>query len=910
MKNRNWEIMANFIRNIYWKLLLKWFPLWILCIGIVMIPVRGVAGTTGKIAGQVVDAQTKEPLIGVNIYTEGYPYGAATDEDGFYFILNVPPGKYTLVAQMIGYHEVKVTDVLVKVDRTTKVNFELQSESIQLGQEIVVVAKRPLIQKDVTSTDKTVTSEEIQALPVENFNEVVNLQAGVVAGHFRGGRLGEVAYMIDGIPVNDPFNNSIGIEVENAAIQELEIISGTFNAEYGQAMSGVVNIVTKEGGNRYDADINAYLGNYYTRHSNIFPNLEDLNKFDSGNLQMTLSGPVPFLRKIKFFATGRLFEDDGYIYGRRVYNILDSNPYAPTGDSSWVPMNDYKRKSFNVKLTYYLLPTLKINYSFIWDDNKNHYYDHAFRLTPDGIMTHYRNNRNQSLVFNHTISKSTFHTLKISRNYSNYKGYVFEDPFDPRYVIPEQGLPQSAYTFRSGGNQNGRYRRYTITDIIKWDLTTQFDRYNKIGLGVIFRRHDIYNFWTSFQSRTIGFDPNTLQEIREIVYPGKFTPGYEEYEKKPIEFSAYVQDKMEYENLVINFGLRFDYFDPRTNMPADIRNPEFNPLFPRGNRKVSAKTQLSPRLGIAFPISANGVIHVSYGHFFQIPNFEHLYQGINDFPDGTTRFLISKAGLNTLIGNPDLDGQRTVMYEIGLRQVLYTNLVLEFTAYYRDIRNWVDTEIIETYDKSRFARYINRDYGNVRGIIISLEKRLTRHWGARLDYTYQFAEGNASDPRTVFFDNQTDPPIEPEKKLIRLDWDQRSTLNFSLTVGTPGSWNIGLIGQIGSGTPYTADLRWIGANVNFRNNRKKPSVVSFDLRAEKMVELWGLRFKTFLLAYNIFDRLNEYGVYGSTGRANRDLNVKFAGDIYGLNTIEEYVNNPSFYSAPRLIRMGISLQLK
>ncbi len=132
---------------------------------VILLPVTAFAGTTGKIAGQVVDAQTKEPLIGVNIYTEGYPYGAATDEDGFYFILNVPPGKYTLVAQMIGYHEVKVTNVLVKVDQTTKINFELQPESIQLGEEIVVVARRPLIQKDVTSTDKTVTSEEIQALP-------------------------------------------------------------------------------------------------------------------------------------------------------------------------------------------------------------------------------------------------------------------------------------------------------------------------------------------------------------------------------------------------------------------------------------------------------------------------------------------------------------------------------------------------------------------------------------------------------------------------------------------------------------------------------------------------------------------------------------------------------------------------
>ncbi|MCB0289351.1 MAG: carboxypeptidase-like regulatory domain-containing protein, partial [Calditrichaeota bacterium] len=143
-----------------------------------------LAGTTGKIAGVVKEKDSGEPLIGANIYIDGYPFGAATDLDGYYYILNVPPGTYTLVAQMIGYQEVRMTNVRVNVDLTTKINLDLGTETVE-GAEVVVTADRPLINKDLTSTSVNITADEIKALPVDDFNEVVNLQAGVVAGHFR-----------------------------------------------------------------------------------------------------------------------------------------------------------------------------------------------------------------------------------------------------------------------------------------------------------------------------------------------------------------------------------------------------------------------------------------------------------------------------------------------------------------------------------------------------------------------------------------------------------------------------------------------------------------------------------------------------------------------------------------------------
>jgi len=860
------------------------------------------AGTTGKIAGRVEDASTGEPLIGVNIYIDGYPYGAASDVDGFFYIINVPPGNYTLIAQMLNYQDARISEVKVNIDLTTRMDLKLRQQALELGEEITVVAERPLVQKDVTSTSVTVSSEDISAMPVENYNEVVNLQAGVVDGHFRGGRTGEVAYLVDGIPVNDQYNNESAIQVENASIQQLEVISGTFNAEYGQAMSGVVNIVVKEGSNRLESEFSGYVGNFISTHDDIYPNLGIGNGGRSENLQGTISGPLPFYNKIKFFLTGRYFNEAGNLYGRQVYLTTDNDPYLPSGDGSYVSMNPYRKYSVQGKLTYYLTSAFKLSYTLFWDDDEAKYYDHAYQLTPDGIKYHYNTNMHHSGIINHTLSKSSFQTIKLALNSSNYDGYVYEDPYDPRYVKPEIGLPSSGYTFRSGGNQSDRYQRELSTVIGKYDFVSQISKEHKFTLGAEYRTHNLYQFYSAFNA-----DPASPPDsLHDIIYPAPGTPGTEQYRRKPYEFHAYFQDKMEYEDFIVNVGLRYDFFEPNTEIPADKKNPHYNPLYDTDEVKAEIKQQVSPRLSVAFPISASGVIYGSYGHFFQVPTFDQLYRGIYDQPDGRTTFVIgSSSDYQTVVGNPNLKSESTTKYELGLQQMLYRDLVMYLTTYYSDIRNWVQVELVETYDTRKYARFINRDYANVLGFIISLEKRFSSLWSANLDYTYQIAKGNASDPQDALTREQNN--VEVEKTLIPLDWDQRSTLNFTLNVGRPGNWMLGLIGRLGSGTPYTADRFYNPVDITFSNDRKKPATTTFDLRAEKYFNISKTRLSLFLLLYNMFDHLNETGVYSSSGRAGIDYNVKYAGDIIGLHTIDDYVMNPTMYSSPREIRLGMSI---
>jgi len=884
---------------------------------------QSIAGIYGKLSGYIKDRDTGEPLIGANVLIEGTYLGAAADLDGYYFINSIQPGTYRVIVSAVGYQKLIFENVLIRIDLTTNLDVNLSSTVLDIGTEVVVTSQRSLVQKDLTSTSVTIGGEDIKMMPVESVGQIVNLQAGVIGGHFRGGRLNDVAYLIDGVSITDAFSGGLSVEVENTSIRQMEVISGTFNAEYGQALSGVVNIVTESGSDKFEGSVSAYAGTYYTNNSDIFRNLSSPG-ISSKNVQFSLSGPALPVRNLTFFVTGRFLKNDGYLYGQRIYNVTDDVPFFPipgnnsiwiprnTGDSVFVSMNPGQKFSANGKLTYFL-PLMKFTYSIFWDDNENRYYDHGFSWTPDGIMNHYRTNIIHGLQIAHYPSKETFQSLKFSYNLHNYKGYLYEDPFDPRYVNPRQGIPVSGYTFRSGGNQGGRYNRHTNTLVGQYTISSQLSKEHKVTSGVELRLHDIYNHYRDLVNLTDG----QIDTLGNLV----FTPGYPAsgaitdqgsnitYQRYPKELSAYIQDKMEYDIMIINAGVRFDYFDPDASLPSDLKNPTRNPNFPGsvedpnnpGNymlnlRGADPKFQVSPRLGVSFPITDQGILRFSYGHFFKIPNFENLYTN--------PEFIVTPgASLSSITGNPDLDAEKTVMYEIGLQQVLFDNLALNLTLYYRDIRNWLGMEIINTYEGFKYARFINRDYANVRGFIVTLDKRFANYFSAKIDYTYQIAEGNASDPYAVYNFNQTNPPIEETKTVVPLDWDQRHTLNMTLNVGNPGDWTLGFIFQYGSGWPYTEDIR-ISKGVRFENGGIRPQTFNLDLRAEKVFNIAGIYLNTYLWVYNILDIKNEYGVYATTGRANADLNTQFAGEVIGLNTIEQYVNNPGMYSAPREIRFG------
>jgi outer membrane receptor protein involved in Fe transport len=424
---------------------------------------------------------------------------------------------------------------------------------------------------------------------------------------------------------------------------------------------------------------------------------------------------------------------------------------------------------------------------------------------------------------------------------------------------------------------------------------------HQIKTGAEFKYFDVnYKDFQIVINASTGFKPT-------LPAPGSF--NFNVYNTNPYQFAGYIQDKIELDYLIVNVGVRFDYFQPDGKYLLDPNNiaalDGLLPPFPNSLFGVaSEKYQFSPRLGISYPISANGAIHISYGHFFQIPPFEYLYRNPNfrvpltgDFPEN----------VGNVIGNTDLEPQKTVMYEIGLQQQLFSDYGVTVTAYLKDIRNLLGSELHVKNEYKKFSKLINIDYGSVKGITLSFEKRFSNGFSATIDYTYQDAKGNASDPNDAFNKAQASPPIEVNKQLAPLDWDRTHSLNFTITTGIPGDFIISSIGRWGTGLPYTPAIQ--DQRTGLENSDNRPSIFNIDLYMTKYFNVLNQQFSLFLKIYNLFDTANELEIFSDTGRAGYTLELtRGQQQPRGVNTLEEFFTRPDYYSAPRQIILGASVE--
>lgn len=874
---------------------------------ILLLPLIASA-QTGKIRGVVTDKISGETIIGANVIISGTTRGAATNIDGEYIIIGLSPGKYSLEISYLGYKKVTINDILVRIDLTTTTDIALEEETFQ-GEELTVVAERALIQKDVTASLASVGREQIQAIPVESLSEVIGLQAGVVDGHFRGGRAGEVGYWVDGIPVTDVFNGGVGQNIENNSVQEVQVVTGAFAAEYGQAMSGIVNIVTRDGSNDFTGGFMTFEGDYVSSRKDLFLNIEKINPISVRNIEANIEGPI-IKDKLFFFASGRYFSNDGWLYGKRVFSaddvgftsdgrlaLLDT---TGTGDGSIVNMNPYQRLSGQFKLTWRATQSIKVAVNTILGSEDSRGYDHSAKFIPDYGNDQFTNSRNSYLKITHTLSNRSFYDLSFSNSNVKYKSYAYKDINDSRYKpnsYTDYRAGNVTSNFLVGGSSNGRYNRETDTWLAKLDFTNQLNNQNQIKTGVEYRMHTLI---TNDETLVIG-------EISNQPYIQKNG----DYNFKPVEIAGYIQDKVEIGSLIINAGVRFDYFDANGKVfsnPKD-KNIVFEDLrkdFIGNPFKDSEPVwQFSPRLGIAFPISAGGVIHFSYGHFFQIPNFELLYR--NPY------FRLNSGGaLLGLIGNANLKPQKTINGEIGLKQELTSTSAIEITAFFRDIRNLAGTAnatIAIDGTSARYGQIQNSDFGFIKGVVLSYNQTLAAGFNFGVDYTFQVAKGNSSDPAQAYSAAAARQLLETQ--ILPLNWDQLHTVNITSSYAAK-TWGFGTVMTYGSGFPYTPTQTTLqtGAivpSVIPYNSELKPSSFRFDMNFYKNFTLGKTTLQVFAMVDNVLDIGNENGVFGDTGRATYSLQKAvdakaFAGDP---SYIDAWYNRPDFYNEPRRVTLGL-----
>jgi len=987
--------------------------------------------TTGKIQGKISDVETSEVLIGVNIMLLGTSLGTASDINGDFFLFNLPPGSYNLSMSMIGYKNTIVEDVQVSVNRTTPLTLQM-APSVLEGDVVVVKADQVSIKKDQTSSVKNISSDQIDIMPVENIGQIIAMQAGIVDGHFRGGRSTEVTYLVDGIKVDEVYGGSNStVELETGSVSELEIITGTFNAEYGKAMSGVVNQVTKSGGDEFKTSLQVGYANYITSNIDIYPGINQLAANRNQDYRFQLSGPI-IKGKVNFFVNYRLEDNYNHLNGLHYFNPTDQSDYSSdsanvlisehTGEHEmnsycidskgvavkgednnfiydetvcineygeceslqsvcvfgedtiepsidqfkceielsgtfiasyietkamsknqcttlgmlyenttdlnnpfinavfipgidigyhigspsnvFIPLNSTKNASLFSKFTFHIIDDLR--FSLLHSRNTNDWveYNHYYKYNPFGMPNYESLTSLTALQWNYMITRSFFIEGKHSYTSNYYGRYLFKNPYSMSYISDNYSGGEPG--FSTGGQDKQHTRRTTTEYTSSIKLNMQLNRHHSLKTGFDYSDYNIdnkeYHIIENPDSSLIGvysayIQPDSVQ-----------SPDDDVFNVSPSEFSFFIQDKAEFDEMVINLGLRYDYFNPNCYYPTDYRNPA-NTISNVSQSKIKEAKEItywSPRLGIAYQVADAAIVHFSYGHFYQMPPMYSMYAHNN--------WIVPTGDYETVLGNPNIKTEKTVTYEIGLWQKLNALMALEINMFYRDIYNLLGTKILTTYNQVKYGLYSNKDYGSVRGLELKYDVSYNA-FAIYCNYTLQYTRGNADTPLQSF--NREGGNKDPVSKLIPMSWDQRHTFNTTVAYNID-DFGLTATAYYNSGTPYTFApvIESKTASVNLLpNNDYKP--VNYSVDVTGYYRLWennDLEARLSFSIYNVFDTLNDMWVYPETGRAYN--NIVKSSEIQGYDSKRTFTDvfdqyeDPAMYSAPRQIKLNLAISYK
>lgn len=765
------------------------------------------AGTTGKISGKVTDGETGMPLPGANIIIEGTSIGTASDIDGNYSILNVSPGNYTIKFSMVGFADVIVQEVRVEIDLTTNVNVQLTTTSIS-SEEVIIVAERPVVARDVSSSQMNITGKSIEALPVTTVEQVISLQAGVQQSSsgiiVRGGSANQTVFMVDGFSQNDERANIPYTTVSLSSVKEIKVQTGGFNAEYGNMRSGLINVVTKEGSRtKYSATVSfrmapatsKHFGNsiydpysYFNRPYNDpdvmwngtnsgvwdsytqrqYPQFEGWNAVSEStlrnsdesthvtpaaakqiydwehrrtgdiedpdyNVDLGFGGPVPFVSNMlgnlrfyfSYFNTNEMFvfplSRDSYKedYGQIKFISNISSGLKLTVNGMYGEINSVSAYNWNPPTGSVLRSTSGVA-GLVNRENLNM----PGYFSPSDI---YRTSFGAKLT--HVFSAATFYQFQIQHKINRYNTFELtgRDTSKTNEIFPGYFADEapSGYWGNSvsgidgmslGGWMNlGRDKSVNSTTSFRFDFTSQLNSSNmvKAGFEIVYNNYDI---------NTGTYSPSMTTWTRSQIY-----------ELTPLRISAYAQDKLEYEGFVMNIGLRADYSAPNSNW---YQLTEYDQYLQAGygnsieddvpTEKVSGRLYLSPRLGISHPITTNSKLYFNYGHFFSEPS-------------STYRFLLQREsnGMVKFIGNPYMDPEKTIAYELGFSQNISDMYLLNVAAYYKDITNqpgWIFYQ--NTNSSVSYNTSANNNYQDIRGFELTLSKTRGDWIRGFINYTY------------------------------------------------------------------------------------------------------------------------------------------------------------------------------
>jgi len=949
-----------------------------------LCPVLINAGTKGRIKGKVVDLQTGEALIGANVLVVGSSAGANTDASGEYLIQNLDPGVYTLKASYVGYQTITISNVRVNADLTQITNFELPSQDIQVGQ-VDIVARRPIIQKDNTNAVRITTNEDIAALPVRGFNNFFSLTPGVSVNnnefHVRGGREDEVGYYIEGVSVRNPRGGGRAVTIAQDAIEEMQVQSGGYTAEFGGANSGIVRTTLRSGGSQLKASVEYITDNVtFKSAKDAFDGKKRLGTYWWGydETSASLSGPL-FDQRIKFFFNlNYLFNRSGTHPDQPAINLGNVwDPSEPASQRDTVnflfnngaqPKSARKYYTLTGTLNFDLKPLLfRLSGSYFIDEN-NFNATGPFNTMNDRPGQYQSHNGTLNLKMTHVLSPSLFYELSAGMVLSDYReqdaamgddfwsygdsvanaaaGYVWSrSPQDlarsykGRFAAPRQ-IAIYDWRFNKTGAVNATFQKQDYNSLsFSGALNWLPSKYHTIKLGGEYQN---WTFRDYRPTRSIGYttiaqrvynnslpanNPKglSLEQIRTDVLRngGASIYGYDYFgnkydgtddkfhaARKPVFASAYLQDKIEYEDIILNVGLRYDYIDIDNLQMNDPTRPDLsinkadNSLLVDGWSKVPTFSAVSPRIGISFPVTDKTVFHAQYGKFVQQPDLNETYTGYDYYAwQLTTGFFFSnQVGLG-------LKPTKTTSYELGFSQQVADFMSFDITAYYKDIKDLIQMVPQVVDIASGYTNYYNRanvDFATTRGVEVAINMRRFQRISINGSMSFQDAKGTGSYPASnrgiVGAPVVAGQPYTP-KNISPLEFDRPFMTNlnidyrfgdndgpsllhnfgvnvlFTFQTGRPFTRAIGNPSQVGVSRNLSGDARF-RSPVEPLGSSQMPDYFNIDLKVDK--------------SFTIIDRLKA-NIYVTVLNL---LNTKTATEVYlltGTNTDDGYLSNPTTY---------------
>ncbi|MBD3334796.1 MAG: TonB-dependent receptor [Candidatus Eisenbacteria bacterium] len=854
------------------------------------------AQETGQVAGAVLDDATGEPLPYANVVVVGTGRGAMSQTDGSFFITGVPVGDRKVLASYIGFHS-DTAQVAVTADRTTEVDFRLRSTVAREVETVEVRALRPLVEIEKTSTVRSFNADELKNLTINpTLDSVVEQQPGIIRDrgelHVRGGRADETILIVDGVKMKDVLSGtSESSTISARSVAEVDIITGGFDAKYGEALSGVIETRLKDGTPDWHGSLH-----YETDH--LF------NDWDTDVVQAQVSGPNVLLEGL-----GNLFGMEGdpptfYLdlsteltdthlpsIGDLEGRYLDSSYeetvpggsftygrfFYPRANNAWRGLFKTAWKvGRKDKLSLSLTKALAFDEGFgdvdIADIDRNSFtYPWAWKNRLDHYYTFSRDQNSASLTWQHTYGLETIQTLRATRFFTathrdvagqhwteydidrdrNYNWW--DEPREQEYWIDFGDATDYRNRYVETWGLNGDWAWTPGRHKVEWGFNTQYE-------DVQFFTLDAFTINCS--------DPSSAETC-----PKPLGDEYDLFHVYPTTGAFYIQDAMEYEGFIARAGLRYDYWFPGEQVERLVERADRPTITPGLRREFRQDTQeifgrrfkghLSPRIGVSYPITQQDHIFFHYGHFSQRPAYFYVYA-----KSGT----ISGEAFPR-IGNPNLNPEVSVQYELGVGHQFSSEMAFKLTLFNKDIYDYPTSTTIELADsptgRSSFFIYRNLDYARTRGVELELKKKRSNYWSGALSYTYSVSKGKSSDPNALRLVQESGGDArETELEEIFLWWNRphkfTAYANFRVYEDeTPPQWlgfnDVGLnvYYRIRSGRAYTPHAVDPATGQTFqsgqRYSRNGPMDSGLNFTFTKGFRFWGRRWELFFQGWNVFN---------------------------------------------------------